>query len=209
MSLTDPYATAEEYRATIKPDADDGGDALITEDLTAISRYLDGKLGQFFGQDETESERVFEYWPKRHASVYRWPVIDRLSTNPILPPFTSLTSITFADGLVIPVAELDLYPFDAGLRPEPVPYRAIGRANHTGFYYNSANNKVRMMMKAGWPAIPAAIKATTIQLCAMLRLETPRATRRIPEMGDAIETSPSAQALVWRLADQYKLDWLY
>ena len=59
MAITDPYATAEEYRAVISPDRDDNDDALITTDLVAISRYLDGKLGQCFSQDDEDVTLVF------------------------------------------------------------------------------------------------------------------------------------------------------
>ena len=44
----------------------------------------------------------------------------------------------------------------------------------------------------------------TVHLTAILRLESPRATRRIAELGDAVEASPAVQGIVRDLASAYR-----
>lgn len=206
MAITDAYATAEEYRAVISPDRDDAGDDLIESDLTAISRYLDGKLGQFFSRDDEDVTLVFDWLPR----YQRWgsaPVsINGDTTRPALPPLVSVTSLTFGTRPAILASGFELQPLDAASRPEPEPYREIWPAyglSSSGFL----RGRVTLVGQRGWPVVPVAVNKVTIQIAALLRLETPRATRRIPEMGELIETSPSAQALVYKLIDRYKVWW--
>lgn len=206
MAITDPYATADEYRAVISPDRDDTDDALITTDLVAISRYLDGKLGQCFSQDDEDVTIVVELVCRsgRGYSIER--AIHAENTNPRLPPLLSVTSVTSGTQAARTSETLELWPVDALLRPEPEPYREIRPSYPSGASF--APGRHTIVCKRGWPQVPAAINAGTIQLAALLRLETPRATRRIPELGEAIETSPSAIAIVYRLVEMYKIWWL-
>lgn len=204
MALSDPYATAEEYRAAISPDKDEAQDDQITEDLTAISRYIDGKCGQYFGKDAAPVLLTLDYdwrW-SADPSTGLWMRSD--NTRPALPPFVSVASVTFEGYSPILAADIELLPLDAPLMPEPHPYTAIGRLNRTGWY----NGRAVLSIVRGWPEVPAAIKRGTIQMAALLRLESPRATRRIPEMGETIETSPSASAILWRIVDSYKVWWI-
>jgi hypothetical protein len=205
MAIADPYATAEEYRAVISPDRDDGDDALITTDLVAISRYLDGKLGEFFSRDAADVTIVVDVacpdW-RRPAPL----AIHAGNTRPSLPPLVSVTSVAFGTATPLLSAGLELWPTGAPLQPEPEPYREIRPAYPSGTAFGGG--RATIVCQRGWPQVPAAINAGTIQLAALLRLETPRATRRIPELGEAIETSPSAIAIVYRLVEMYKTWWI-
>jgi hypothetical protein len=58
MALSDPYATAAEYRAVVNR-SDVSADAQILTDLTAVSRYLEKKLGRFFNKDTGDVTRTY------------------------------------------------------------------------------------------------------------------------------------------------------
>lgn len=206
MAITDPYATAEEYRAAIKPDADDAGDELILSDLVAISRYLDSRLGQFFSRDDEDVTFALDWIPVRGNERFRSDVLTPRNTTPMLPPLLSVTSIRFGTRTPLGSSGFELRPLNAPVGPEPEPYREIWPPQIISSAF--ASGRVTIVGQRGWPSVPVAINKTTIRLAALLRLETPLATRRIPEMGEAIETSPGAQALIWRLMDQYKVWWL-
>lgn len=197
MALSDPYATAAEYRAAVKPDADGGADASITTDLTAISRYLEGKLGRFFNQDAVDTTSV--YVAATGADTLE---VDDFAAAP--------TSVAVDDGsgafaTTLAPSDYELQPANALLLPEPAPYTRIALVPWGTAWSRSA--RVRVVGRRGWPAVPAGIKSGTIQLTAVYRLESPRATRRIDEVGDTIETSPGAQRILWELVGQYAKRW--
>lgn len=197
MALTDPYATAAEYRAAIKPDADNANDASILLDLTAISRHLEGKLGRVFNKDASDTTVVYE--PDRSGDVLK---IGDYSAAP-----TTVSLDLDGDGVaeeLVDAADYEMHDLDALLRAEPWPYTRIVATRWGTRGSWSRGVRVAVVGKRGWPAVPAGIKAGAIQLTAIWRLETPRATRRIQEMGDVIESSPDAQRIVRALIDQYR-----
>jgi hypothetical protein len=197
MALSDPYATAQEYRAAIKPDADDDGDAGIVTDLTAISRYLDGKLGRVFSKDAADTTVIYE--PTRSGDALR---IGDYAAAP-----TSVSLDLDGDGVpetVVDPGDYEMHDLDALARAEPWPYTRVVATRWGTRGAWSRGVRLAVVGKRGWPAVPAAIASATIQFTALWRLETPRATRRIPEMGETIESSPDAQRLLQKLIDQYK-----
>lgn len=197
MALDDPYATEDEYRAAIKPDADDADDATLLLDLTAISRYLDGKLGRFFTQDAADTTIVFE--PSRSGAV--------LAIGDYAAAPTSVKLDLDGDGApetLVDAGDYEMHDLDALLRAEPWPYTRLVATRWGTRGAWSPGVRLAIVGRRGWPAIPPGVKAATIQFTALWRLETPRATRRIPEMGEAIESSPDAQRLLQKLIDQYK-----
>ena len=59
----------------------------------------------------------------------------------------------------------------------------------------------------GWPAVPSAIKQACIHLTGILRLETPRSTKRVQDdIGSSIETSPEAERILNGLMKVYRRD---
>ena len=101
--------------------------------------------------------------------------------------------------------DYELLPLNANRGPEPRPYTRIGMTSWGKYSSFSAGERVEVTAQFGWPAVPEAIQRACIHLTAILRLETPRATRRIAELGDVIETSQDAQFIVKQLVDQYKV----
>ena len=195
MAVTSAYATAVEYRGTIGK-TDQGDDDHILNDLTAVSRYIEGKLGRFFNQDAEDVARV--YVPPASVSAI-W--IDDLSAAPTTVKLDTDGDNTFS--ATLESTDYDLLPLNAAKGPEPRPYTRIGMTAWGDYGCFVRGQRVEITGKWGWPAVPGAIKQATIHLTAILRLESPRATRRIPELGEAIEASPDAQHIIRQLTDQY------
>ncbi len=188
------YATAEEYRNQLKMTEDEGRDSEIEQDLTAISKHIDKRTGRFFTKDAEPVTRIYE------AAQGRKIYVDDIAEAPteIVINFGGISDLTLEPG------DYDLWPYNADKGPEPRPWIRIDLSRRGSLPLFHLGDMVSVTAKFGWPEVPEAIKIATIQITALLRLETPRATRRIPELGDAIETSMDAQRLIKQLVDPYK-----
>ena len=194
MAIADAYATAAQYRASIDK-SDVAEDTEILEDLATISRYIEGKLGRFFNKDAADVTRNY-FVPV--TSRFLW--VDDLSADP-----TTVAIDDDADGTCEEtITDYQLHPLNADKEPEAKPFTRLYLPPwHTrGAFYKG--QLVEVTGKFGWPAVPAPITRACIHLTAILRLETPRATRRIPELGDAIEASNDAQNIIRQLTDVYQ-----
>lgn len=209
MAITDAYVSAKEYRdVTGKPV--DSADARIDLDLKAISRYLERKLGRFFTVDASDQTRV--YIPNWHGGSFRGRMggrtilyIDDLSAAPTSIKIDKDGDGSFADETALATTDYELHPLNASLGPEATPYTSIVLTPWGDEVTWPEGDRVQIVGKWGWPAIPEAIKRATIEIAALLRIETPRATNRIPEgFGQAIESSPQAQQIIWQIANAYK-----
>lgn len=184
--ISDAYATVEQYRA-LTGKTDTSADAQIIIDLIAISRYLDGKLGRWFNKDASDTTRL--YLPDS--------IIDTLHVEDVV----SVTEVAIESGDSFDaITDYLLLPLNADKQPEPRPFTSIRLRNSTF----PADYQVRVTGVHGWPNVPDAIQRATIHLAAILRIESPRATRRISELGDAIETSDDAMSIVRQLTDRYR-----
>ncbi len=196
MPITDAYATVSLYRSVVgKTDTAQDGD--IQVDLNAISRYLDGKLGRFFNKDASAVERV--YIPEINTPFIR---VDDLAVAP-----TAVKLDTGGDGqfaTTLEASDYELLPLNADKGPEPRPWTRIQMTPWGNYGAFTAGVRVQVTAQYGWPYVPDAIQRATIQLTAILRLETPRATRRIAELGDVMEASPDAMSIIRQLTDRYK-----
>ena len=197
MSISAAYADPAVYRAVVGK-TDTAEDNEILADLTAISRYLDARLGRFFSKDALPVSRI--YVPTRDTNEL-WT--DDMASAPTEVAIDANKDGTFA--IVLTANDYELQPHNASLEPEPRPYTCIALTPWGRYSIFPANTRVRVTAQFGWPAVPPAIQRATIHLTAILRLETPRATRRIPELGEAIEASPDAQRIVRQLTCQYRL----
>ncbi len=195
MAITDAYAAAAQYRS-ITGKTDTAQDAEILVDLKSISRYLDGKLGRFFNKDVSAVDRV--YVPAEN-SIYIW-------TDDIV----SVTSVKFdtsGDDTYLTTLEStdwELLPLNSNRGPEPRPYTKLAMTPWGNYGRFSKNVRVKINGIYGWPAVPDSIQRATIHLTAILRLESPRATRRIAELGDIMEASPDAMNIIRQLTDRYR-----
>ena len=199
MSINAAYATPAEYRRVIGM-TDAGLDADISVDLMAVSRYLDGEMRRFFSRDAASVIRV--YAPQYDTKAL---TVDDMSAAPSQVRVDTAGDGTFAT--MLPVAAYELLPRNAVMSPEPAPFTQIALVPWGTLPTFRAGQRVEVTARWGWPAVPEAIRRATIHITAILRLETPRATKRIAELGDTIETSHQAQNIVRQLINQYKV-WL-
>lgn len=196
MAITDAYASASEYRV-VTGRTDTGSDAQILLDLKAISRFLEGKLERFFTKNAEDVARV--YVPPESATAI-W--IDDLSASPTTVKLDTAGDGTFATTLVS--SDYELLPLNADKGPEPRPYTQIAMTPWGSYGAFIEGQRVEITGKWGWPAVPEPIKQATIHLTAILRLETPRATRRVVELDTVMEASADAQSLIKQLTDNYR-----
>ena len=199
MAVTDAYATAATYRSLIQK-SDTGEDAEILVDLTAVSRYIERRVGRFFTTDA--------------ANVYRVYRATDLSNEPkslFVDDLVSVASIkvdtdddgSFADEDAWAATDYELYPLNAADGPEPAPYtRILIPSWSTKDLWG--RHRVEVGGKFGWPSVPAAIERATVHLTGILRLETPRATRQVNIGLDRVEeTSRQAQEILNALINAY------
>lgn len=197
MAINEAYATVQQYKSVTGKTATDQ-DAEIASDLIAISRYLDGKLGRFFLRDETPVSRV--YIPETYSEGL-W--VDDLAEPPEAVRIDTGQNGQYETELV--TKDYELLPLNADKGPEPRPFTRIQLTlwSNRGYFY--PGERVQVTARYGWPEIPEAIQRATIHLTAILRLESPRATRRIEELGETVEASMDAQMIIRQLTDQYKV----
>ncbi len=155
-------------------------------------------MGRFFNRDENAVARI--YIPEDSGPTL-W--VDDISITP-----TSVRVDSDRDGqysTTLATTDYELLPLNADKGPEPRPYNRI-RLTPWGDYSEFTEGiRVEVTARYGWLSVPDAIQRAAIQLTGILRLETPRATRRIAELGDIMEASGDAMSIVRQLAEQYKV----
>lgn len=201
----DAYATPADYRAAITPDRDNGDDVAIGEDLTAVSRYLEGRLARWFNRDTAVVDRIYTVsWP---GQTLRIDDLADLAAGPA----PAIQIDAEPDGVFevdLTPADYELLRYDARQGPDPWPYTEISLPVWRSRSFTK-NARVKVSGFWGWPAVPVAVKVAVVRLTSMLRLESAWATRRLPEgMDAAIETSMDAQVLLRTLANSYAKRWV-
>lgn len=208
MAVTDPYCDAATYRAIVSK-SDTAKDAEILADLRAVSRLIDRRTGRFFGRDAVAVARVYRvptgYASYRDADYLATLEVDDIATSAGF----SVVDDADADGLFGEAAwaatDYELRPVNAGVGPEPAPYTRLAVpswSTKTGSFGGAQRLQVTAVW--GWPAVPDAIVRATAHLTGILRLESPRATSRVSEMGEVISTSRQARDIVDDLVTAYK-----
>jgi len=212
-AVTDAYATAEQYRTTTTIDSAALDDDVIV-DLTAISRYMEKRLGRFFTKDAADVARQFYTShsgtllpeaenPWKLCRGERFLHVDDMSAAP-----TSVKVDENADGVCETTwtvgTDCVVWPMNALKGPEPKPYTALFIPDWTTQDLNWPPARlVTITAKWGWPAIPKAIERGCIHLTAILRLETPRAKSSVSEIGEVLGTSKDANAIINELIRYY------
>jgi len=215
MPVTDAYTDAATYRGRLgKNDA--GQDTAILVDLTAVSRFIDRKCHRFFTQDGSAVARLFYpqgYYrgdpeaenPWRYVQGARTLWVDDIATSAGLQIVVDDgRDGSFSGDTAWASTDYQLLPLNADKGPEPKPFTSIfvpTWSSKSGF---NPGSLIQVTAVWGWPSIPKAIVAATIQLTGILRLDSPRATERIPEAMDAaFDESPTAQKLIAELMTVY------
>lgn len=200
--IPESYATVADYRSAIfkggvsvtNGEPDDDVDDVIERDLLAVSRYLDRRLGRIFSRDTEPVRRRFYF------GYSCWVPTDDMSEEP------ELVAIGLPRGA--PLDEVDGVDAEA-YRPypstattdelEPRPFEGLHFVSPRGY-----RTPVDIVVRWGWPAVPVGIERATIQLTAIWRLETPRATSRVNELDQVVGTSELANRIVKDLVDTYR-----
>lgn len=217
MAVTDSYATLAQYKAEFKK-TDTADDTPVTDTLAAVSRLLDRKLGRFFTQ---ESAATRLYMPSASGiptrpnwaeseNPYKYGGLTRLL---YIDDLVSVTTIkidedrdgVFTDETALATTDYELLPRNAALGSEPVPYNSIELTEWGTKFAWPTGCRVQIVGTFGWPAVPKAIQVATIHLAGIVRLSSPRASRRIPEgLDQFVETSRQAQDIICDLERHYK-----
>lgn len=194
--MTDAYADAATYRAVVDK-SDTGADAAILTDLTAISRYIDAKLGRFFTKDAVAVARVYPA-----EDVWRTLYVDDLVSVTSIKIDDNASGI-FTDDTALGPLDYELLPRNAPSGPEPRPYTAIEMTFYGTRYSFPGNTRVQVTGIWGWPAVPAAIARACCHLTGILRLETPRAQATVSEIGQVVQASWQARNIIESLITEY------
>ena len=215
MALNSPYADAAEYTKRLGKEQSSDSASLLA-DLRAVSRWLERDLRRFFTKDTVAATRVYMTPRGRHAPRYGWaesenPWRDAGHSRELsIDDLVSVTSIAYDsanDGTyrtTLAANDYELLPRNAALGPEPEPYRQIALTSWGSVVMWPAGVRVRVIGIFGWPAVPEAIKRATIDLTGILRLETPRATRQVTDLGQVFGTTKAASDIVERLRKDYR-----
>ena len=198
MAVTDAYATAATYRAMLSK-SDTAEDAEILTDLTAVSRYMERKLGRFFTTDASNVTRVYQN--TRYTNQPKALFVDDLVSINTLKVDENDDG-TFGESAWAST-DYELLPRNAADGPEPAPYTEIFIPSWST-KDTWGRHRVEINGKFGWPSVPSAIERACVQITGILRLETPRATRSV-NIGTetTLETSRQAQEIVSALMNVY------
>jgi hypothetical protein len=199
MAITDPYATAAEYRAAIKK-TDTAQDAVILTDLKAVSRYIEARAGRFFNKDAAAVARTII--PGYGGAILDVGDIAALTDLSVVVDQSATGS--FSGLTPLDASKYQLLPLNATLGPEPKPYTQLFIPSWSTAYHWSPSAPVQVTAIWGWPAVPDAIKRACIELTGILRLETPRATRTVNvSVNEVMSTSRLAQDIISDLVLMY------
>lgn len=196
MAIGDAYATVAEYK-TQKDKTSAADDTALTRELLAVSRMIDRTLRRPAGFNK-DAAAV--------ARVYRVRQTDPILDVDDLVSVSAIGIDVNASGAydtALVAADYELLPFNAADGPEARPYEQIGLLSWRSRTQWVAGQRVQITGVWGWPAVPAAIVAATIELTAILRVESPRATNRVNEVNVFVSTSRAAQDIVGNLMATY------
>lgn len=214
-AVTDAYATAQEYRDGLSPQKiDTSSDTQILADLTAVSRWLDRRLGRFFTKDAAAVSRDF-YGPSagpvypEAENPYKFAGKASRSLHLLDSDLVSISALATDDsGSGTPTTtwaatDYQLLPLNADKGSEPNPFQAIYVPEWSTKLGWPPARLVRVTGIWGWPSVPPAIKSGTINITAILRLDSPRAITSVDSIGTAIAASKDARGIVDDLVRMY------
>lgn len=189
MAIGDPYINTSDYQAIVGA-IDGGSNAAILSDLTAVSRWVDRKLGRFFNQDATPTVRYFTVPPGRRAppldwaeseNPYRWgnyqrvlQVDDIASSNGLVIKIDEHNTGNFSAINALNTSDYILTPENAPLGPEARPWESITIPDYSSQGGFRARCRVQVTAVWGWPSIPPAIRRAVADITAIMRTGTSR-----------------------------------
>lgn len=205
MAIGDSYATPQDYRAHVSGTSTDQ-DVQIERLLKAVSRVIDRETGHAqtgFNKDASAVARIFT--PDPYTPNARILYVPPMSAAPTSIKIDEDADGSFADETALASTDYTLEPADAALMSDAEPYREI-HAAPWGAWAGGFPRRCRIEVTAawGWPAVPEAIRDSTVRLAAVLRMESPFATESIPHGIDgAVQASGTAKGILRALRGVY------
>lgn len=205
MANGDSYCSVPEYR--LAKGLQSGNDDLALEwQLAAVSRLLDLKLNQPYGfnVDETVTTRIYGARDQIAPIASTVGLIIKAATGAFpldWPATTALVADT--DYELLPRNPRAGWPY-TGINLLTTGPSVISPSTYRGSVWGTSY-RLQITALHGWPAVPEAIKESTIQLTAILRAESPFATDRIQELDQAVGTSLQARGILKSLYELYNL----
>jgi hypothetical protein len=216
MAIGDAYASVEDYKA-ITNKSSTADDLWVGRALLAFSRYIDHKLDRRSGFNKDTVATIRLYMPRSTRptrtdwaeSENPWLYGGRSRVLDVQDIGGAITSITIdetktgAYSLTLASTDYELLPLNAAVGPEPRPYKQIGLLEWGGHPTWTPGARVKVTAIHGWPAVPQAIKLATIEMTAILRVESPFAADRIQEFDQVVNASPQARGILNSLMTNY------
>ena len=207
-AVTDAYATAAIYRGIADKDST-ADDTEILSDLTAISRYIERKVGQFFNKDAAAVARMYDGNGEtrlRLDSHHIVPGIATLSGLAVKVDLNGDYDVTDTGETLTINTDFWASPQDAGQGSEARPWTDLDIVPTSSVLsaWPKQQRAVEVTAVFGWPAVPDAIVRATCHLTALLRLETPRSTTSRSDLGEILGASREAQNIIADLQRQYQ-----
>lgn len=204
-AIGDAYATAAEYRAeTKKTSTNDNSE--VTADLEAVSRHIERVLGAGAVGFNLEASASTRY-QRGLSGVDQVLWLD----VPLAIAPTTVKIDSGGDGLFATSLTLTEYTGDVIYHPQgwdQAVIEAIRGIELTGL--DKWGNRwprginVQIVGKHGWPAVPAPVKAATIALTGILRLEGARATGTLTSADAVLSATPRAVRIINELLATYR-----
>lgn len=193
MAVTDPLAQVSDYYSVFPNSGSDNETELLSQ-LTAVSRYIEHECGQQFTKDAAAVARVF----MGDGSNQLW-LGENLAATPTLVKIDQDNDGTYETT----VSTIELWPYNAAQGATASPWRRIDLPPWGTYTSWPKGSRIQVTAQWGWPAVPAAVRQACIHLTAILRIESPRATSSIDEMGRVIGMSQQARTIVDELLGIY------
>lgn len=201
MAIGDAYATSGQYKTVVSKSSGDD-DTEIDRTLLSISRGLDRVLGRGATGFNKDDSVVVRRYPASDSFI-KTLFVDDIASKAGLVVKVDDNQDGIAEVTLVETTDFDILPFNAALGPEPRPWECLSLpTNRVSRKSWSVLTEVTAIF--GWPAVPPAIVEATIQLAAIWRLESARATSSMSAGFDTvIGTSKKAQDIVDDLARLY------
>lgn len=198
MAIDDPYAQTTDY-FSVFPNTQNDNESELDSQLRAVSRHIERTTGMFFTKDAAAVTRI--YVVRYAGSVLH---TDDIAVTPTALAYDSAGN----GGFATTVTGYELRrngSINPHRGPEPKPWNEIYLPSYAvGATSVSVGQRWRVTAQFGWPAVPEAVRQATIQITALLRVESPRATASIDQLGQVVSMNPQARSIVDDLIRAYR-----
>jgi hypothetical protein len=200
--IADAYVDVAEYKDRVGKTIT-GQDGELLAQLTAVSRFLDARLGRFFGQDAAVVTRVYD----GNGGTRLW-LPDDISTSTGLIVKADLDGdYLFTDETALTLdTDFWLGPLgaDKGSEPQPWQYLEVHPTSSRLSVWPFQRRAVQVTARFGWPAVPQVVKEWVVSTTRQLRdMEESGFTLTLQDMDAAIRVSSQSSYLLRDMERMY------